>query len=194
MALNVVIGANTSAPSLACQKRRYLRVRHTPMSIPRMGETKNRRGTVTPENREEAARLKRLWLDAQPALRKQGLGSQEAFGAHFGIGNHAAVGFFLNGNTALSAKAAKGFATGLGCDVSAFSPRLAAFLAAPTPINPGATPSWPLRRWTPEQWSAIDPLDRAVMEDAAMTKWRELQSERSASTFAPPEKRQANGK
>lgn len=67
-----------------------------------MGETKNRRGTVTPENLEEAARLKRLWLDAQPALRKQGLGSQEAFGAHFGIGNQAAVGFFLNGHTALS--------------------------------------------------------------------------------------------
>lgn len=78
-----------------------------------------RRGTVTEEHREESARLKRLWEQAEHGL------SQEAFGATYGIGNQSAVWQFLNGRTALSLEAAKGFAKGLGCDIAAFSPRLA---------------------------------------------------------------------
>ena len=56
-------------------------------------------------------------------------------------------------------------------------------------VPPGAEPQsasapgmpWPLRRWTPEQWAAIDPYDRGAMEDAAMAKLRELEAERQQS-------------
>ena len=85
-----------------------------------------RRGKVTPEHIEEAKRLKALWEEAKPQLAQSGLDSQAAFGERYGIGNQAAVGFFLNGKTALSMKAALAFCTGLGCRLSDFSPRLAA--------------------------------------------------------------------
>lgn len=84
-----------------------------------------RRAKVTNEHRAEAKRLKALWDQKKPELAKQNLGSQLAFGAKFGIGTQAAVGFFLNGQTPLSLKAARGFAEGLGCNVADFSPRLA---------------------------------------------------------------------
>lgn len=157
-------------------------------------KTTSKQGKVTPETIAESKRLKALWLDAKSELDKRGLGTQEKFGIEFDIGNQAAVGFFLNGRTALSAKAAKGFALGLGCEVSDFSPRLAAFLAAPSASSAGAAHAWPLRRWTPEQWNSIDPRDRAVMEDAAMSKLLQLRSERTAHPFSAPEKRQSNGK
>lgn len=54
------------------------------------------------------------------------MGSQAAFGETFGIGNQAAMTLFLNGGCALSLKAARGFAAGLGCRIADFSPRLAA--------------------------------------------------------------------
>jgi len=81
----------------------------------------SRRAKVTNEHRAEAARLKQLWSDWKAVNR----GSQAAFGHEFGIGSQAAVGFFLNGQTPLSLKAAQGFALGLGCRVAEFSPRLA---------------------------------------------------------------------
>lgn len=87
-----------------------------------MSELRNRKGKVTPENEEEARKLRQIW-DAAKAFGR--VGSQESFGALYGIGNQAAVGFFLNGKTALSMKAAIGFAKGLDCQVAEFSPRLA---------------------------------------------------------------------
>lgn len=74
---------------------------------------------------EEAARLKAIWDKTEAERRQAGVGTQGAFGDTFGIGNQAAVGFFLNGKTALSLKAAHGFATGLKCKIEDFSPRLA---------------------------------------------------------------------
>jgi hypothetical protein len=63
-------------------------------------------------------------------LRKaNGVATQAAFGEAYDIGNQAAVGFFLNGQTALSLKAARGFALGLGVQIDAFSPRLAEMAA-----------------------------------------------------------------
>lgn len=98
-----------------------------------MAETRSKQATVTDEHREEARRLKSLW-DAAKAKRDGGgpKFTQESFGAEFDIGNQGAVWQFLNGKAPLSAKAASGFARGLGCRVSDFSPRLAAIVESPS--------------------------------------------------------------
>jgi hypothetical protein len=95
-----------------------------------MTENANRQGKVTSENREEAARLKAIWGKTYEERKLSGVHTQAAFGTTFGIGNQAAVGFFLNGTTALSKKAARGFAKGLKCSIADFSPRLAAEIDA----------------------------------------------------------------
>ncbi|WP_180987894.1 S24 family peptidase [Alicycliphilus denitrificans] len=79
----------------------------------------NKKATVTDEHREEARALRAIWEQAKPA-------SQKEFGREFGIGGQAAVSAFLAGKSALSLKAATGFATGLACRIEDFSPRLAA--------------------------------------------------------------------
>jgi len=81
--------------------------------------SKSKQGTVTSLHQEESRRLRALW-DA----RKERL-TQAEFGHIYEIGSQAAVGQFLNGHAAISLKAAKGFARGLGCEISAFSERLA---------------------------------------------------------------------
>lgn len=88
-------------------------------------DMEKRRSKVTPEHAEEARRLRELWEREKPRLQAAGLGTQDAFGDHYGIGNQAAVGHFLNGKAPLSLKAAVAFARGLGCGVADFSPRLA---------------------------------------------------------------------
>ncbi len=79
----------------------------------------NKRGSVTEENREESRLLRALWDARENRM------TQTEFGEAYDIGSQAAVGHFLNGNSAISMKAAKGFARGLGCEIAAFSPRLA---------------------------------------------------------------------
>lgn len=123
-----------------------------------------KRGTVTDEHKQEAAALKAIWNRTKAARAAAGVGSQEAFGDKFDIGNQAAVGFFLNGHTALSMKAALGFARGLGCAVADFSPRLAKMLPS-LPDEDKATP-WPFKRLSPDEWEHIDEFDRAVAENA----------------------------
>jgi hypothetical protein len=77
-----------------------------------------RKAKVTDENRQEAVRLRALWDSRRHE-------SQAIFGERYGIGNQSAVSQFLRGETPLSLNAAKGFARGLGCTISDFSPRLA---------------------------------------------------------------------
>ncbi len=89
-----------------------------------------RRGKVTPENLEEARLLKAIWDATYEQRRLKDLHTQGAFGAEYDVGNQAAVGFFLNGKTALSIKAARGFAKGLGCAIADFSPRIVAEIEA----------------------------------------------------------------
>lgn len=79
----------------------------------------NKKAKVTDEHREEARALKEIWIKANPR-------SQKEFAVEFGIGGQTAVSNFLNGTSALSLKAATGFAVGLGCRIEDFSPRLAA--------------------------------------------------------------------
>lgn len=83
-----------------------------------MNSAAPRKATITDEHRHEAKRLKAIW-DRTPHP------SQAAFGEKYEIGSQSAVGNFLNGLSALSLKAATGFAKGLGCDIADFSPRLA---------------------------------------------------------------------
>lgn len=70
---------------------------------------------------EEARLLSAIWFRTPIKVR----GNQAAFGEKFGIGNQSAVGQFIRGEIALSFKAARGFAEGLGCAIADFSPRLA---------------------------------------------------------------------
>lgn len=161
-----------------------------------------KRGKVTDENRQEALALKAIWTMARDRLKAAGLASQEAFGAEFKIGNQAAVGFFLNGKTALSPKAAAGFARGLNCQVADFSPRLAALLQAPTSISANASIS-PIALETalpvvvqaianlpPARWASV----RAQLEQLATAPEMrdDVLVELLALLQAPPAKRQVN--
>jgi len=84
-----------------------------------MEENEKRKAKITPVHSGEAARLRHIWEETANKP------SQAAFGEQYDIGTQPAVGFFLNGKTPLSLKAARGFATGLNCSIEDFSPRLA---------------------------------------------------------------------
>jgi hypothetical protein len=77
-----------------------------------------RKAKVTDEHRREAERLMELW---EARLHD----TQVVFGEKYEIGGQSAVGQFLRGEVPLSMKAARGFAQGLQCQISDFSPRLA---------------------------------------------------------------------
>jgi hypothetical protein len=79
---------------------------------------------ITDEHRKECRALREIWDKTPNRL------TQVEFGEKFNIGSQAAVGHFLRGTSAISLKAAKGFAAGLGCRISDFSPRLAALETA----------------------------------------------------------------
>lgn len=79
----------------------------------------SKKAKVTDEHRREAKKLKEIWDKRKPS-------TQAVFGEDFDIGNQGAVANFLAGRSALSLKAAAGFANGLGCGIEDFSPRLAA--------------------------------------------------------------------
>lgn len=98
-----------------------------------------KKAVVSDENREESRRLRMLWDQRKNKM------SQAEFGQAFDIGSQAAVGHFLNGHSAISMKAARGFARGLGCEISDFSPRLGSEAAdlqsiAGTAVMPAAGP------------------------------------------------------
>ena len=79
---------------------------------------KLKKAKITAVHLEEAAALSNLWVTTKHP-------SQAIFGQVYGIGNQSAVGQFLRGVVPLSLKAAQGFARGLNCSISDFSPRLA---------------------------------------------------------------------
>lgn len=70
---------------------------------------------------QEANDLSRIWKAAPKSKR----GTQEEFGEKWGIGSQSAVGQYLRGDIPLNFKAAMAFASGLECQISDFSPRLA---------------------------------------------------------------------
>ncbi len=89
----------------------------------------NKKAKVTDVHREEARALKEIWARVKPR-------NQKEFATEFGIGGQTAVSNFLNGTSALSLKAATGFAAGLGCRIEDFSPRLAAEAAQIAEVMP----------------------------------------------------------
>jgi hypothetical protein len=82
----------------------------------------HRKAKVTDEHKEEARKLKELWDTRMHE-------TQQLFGERYGIGGQSAVGQFIRGEVPLSLGAAKGFAEGLKCQISDFSPRLAKLAA-----------------------------------------------------------------
>lgn len=116
---------------------------------------KSTKRTVTAENLQEAKRLREIWDAAKDRP------SQAAFGEAYGIGNQAAVGFFLSGKSALSQKAAKGFAKGLGCVIGDFSPRIAGEISE---LADAAGIGWPFPLVDRALWEALDRDQRAYAQ------------------------------
>lgn len=129
-----------------------------------MSNKETKRGKVTDENREEARRLTEIWDRTYEDRKKQKLHTQGAFGTEYDIGGQAVVGFFLNGHTALSLKAARGFARGLGCLISDFSPRLAALES-----------SWPFDLVDRERYEALPPAFRHKAQVRMMDEIEDLE-------------------
>ncbi len=126
-----------------------------------MSKSEDKRGKVTAEHIAEAERLSAIWAETYADRKTRNLHSQGAFGLEYGIGNQAAVGFFLNGKTALSLKAARGFAKGLQCSIADFSSRLAKeaeLLAAAisTPSGPANDLVHRMATATPETLALIE--------------------------------------
>lgn len=142
-----------------------------------MGKDSNRAGKVTPENKQEAERLKAIWLREQPRLMAMGFGTQETFGAEFDVGNQSAVGFFLNGKTALSLKAARGFARGLQCKIEDFSPRLAQLIAEPVAA------AWPFPGIDPQRFQKLTETERIELQGVVRERIESF--ERARQTAAP---------
>ena len=132
-----------------------------------MARDDKKQSKITEENVAEAERLFAIWERTYEDRKKLGLHSQGAFGATYDIGNQAAVGFFLKAKTALSKKAAKGFATGLNCKIEDFSPRIAAEIAGMTAYTEDASEI--LKRYeksTEKVKAAIDELTSLPPEEA----------------------------
>ncbi len=144
---------------------------------------------ITDENRDESRLLKSIWESTGHA----GL-TQAEFGHQFAIGTQAAVGFFLNGKSALSLKAAKGFAKGLGCPISAFSKRLASEVESASAVNgPALTRAsdthWPFATVTPDQYfEVLSQAQRDILEAMAHSL---VNSRDGPEKHQPPEKMSA---
>lgn len=93
----------------------------------------SKKAIVTEEHRREAALLSDLW-ERLPHP------NQTIFGEQYDVGSQSAVGQFLRGDTPLSLKAAAGFAAGLGCKISDFSPRLAKLALTYAELSGGTAP------------------------------------------------------
>lgn len=137
----------------------------------------DRRGKVTPENREESRKLKALWL----LYRAEGGLSQEDFGDTFHVGSQSAVTNMLNGHMAISLKAAKAFARGLDVEVKAFSPRLAAMM------EEYGSSQWPLGDVvTPAVWADLPDSIKTKIQGNAELLVYEHRKRSGKSTHSQP--------
>lgn len=130
---------------------------------------------MTEENRQEAARLRKLWDAREVRL------SQREFGRAYKMGNQSAVGHFLCGRQPLSLKAAMSFAAGLHCKIEDFSPRLAALIAAAGAVSEPA-PKHPSIDWgdlakpeTPTPPDAARPQDMQAYIDMVTSPQQKIE-------------------
>jgi hypothetical protein len=132
--------------------------------------TSNKKSKVTTENKEEARLLLSIWKSKEHE-------SQDVFGEIYKIGNQSAVSQFLRGEAPLSLKAAKGFAKGLGCRISDFSPRLAELAT-----------SWPFELMDRETYEALNPSMQhkaQVRMDDILKELLQEQLAKQAATTSP---------
>lgn len=112
------MGPHSSAPAYLCQQCHCFTTINSGAIIASMTTVStNKKAKITPETLEEAKALRAIWDNTSHP-------SQAEFGERYNIGNQSAVGQFLRGAVPLSMNAAQGFALGLGCSISDFSPRL----------------------------------------------------------------------
>jgi hypothetical protein len=134
--------------------------------------TSSPKAKITDENRRESDLLKKIWEQTGHS----GL-TQAEFGYRFDIGTQAAVGFFLNGKSAISLKAAKGFARGLACRIADFSARLAELETA-----------WPFELVDRDRYDALSPAmqhkAQVRMDDAIKALLLEQESKPSNTDLA----------
>jgi hypothetical protein len=144
----------------------------------------NKRAKVTPETIAEAQRLRALWETRSHPV-------QAVFGEVYEIGNQSAVGQFLRGETPLSPNAARGFAKGLNCQISDFSPRLAALAVenAEFVIAPG---EWPFSLSLRNEVAKADPVSLLIMENL-MRSFLQMKPVEDLSTLTPPSQAKTEG-
>lgn len=165
---------NSSANALHDQHPRCFARSNSAANVEGMG---TRNAKITAETMAEAQKLRAIWEKTEGRL------NQTLFGETFQIGGQSAVGQFLRGDLPLSAKAAAGFAKGLGCSIWDFSPRLAKEISewsqalgqppdsghkllATAAESPGdykaakQTKPWPLPTVTVDDLHALDQMER----------------------------------
>ena len=174
MAFMVLMAMHSSAATHQMQQRRCFDPTSGGATVDVM-ENEHRRAKVTPETREESARLKKLWDERSHP-------GQAEFGELYEIGNQSAVGQFLRGQTPLSLKAARGFAQGLGCKIEDFSPRLAAKAATIAHMVPGES----LRPEVAQVAAAINRLPKAQQDWVLMAVHNAIDLARETLIPPPP--------
>lgn len=134
--------------------------------------------------KDDEAQALRKRVDALPV----GV-TQAQFARRIGLGGGASMlSQHCSGNRPISLDAALAYAKGFGVSLRDISPRLADLVAEASALMGdgevgGAAPisdapAWPLRRFHPKAWEAIDVYDRGAMEDAMVAKLKELHAER----------------
>lgn len=135
-------------------------------------------------DKDDEARALRKRVDGLPA----GV-TQAQFARRIGLGGGASMlSQHCSGNRPISLDAALAYAKGFGVSLRDISPRLADLVTEASALmgdigEAGAARTsdahpWPLRRFQPKAWDAIDIYDRGAMEDAMVSKLKELQAER----------------
>ena len=125
----------------------------------------DKKPTIEAIHVEEAAKLLAIWNRCQPK-------SQQAFGLEFDIGSQGMVWQYLHATSPLNLEAAAKFATGLGCSIAEFSPRLAALLPPTAAPMLGAI-RIPVLDLNPHAGVGAEPDDHPAVRDylEVMESW-----------------------
>ncbi len=81
---------------------------------------------LTPEELQDAVRLKRLFHEWQQKRERAGMPASQEYATEALGFNQSSLSQYINGRIPLNIKAAVKFASGLGCTIAHFSPTIAA--------------------------------------------------------------------